>query len=57
MLVDIALGGHDPSPDQAAKSMKVDVEIVKEGEEAKTAGPASSGSKGRSDLTPATYQS
>jgi hypothetical protein len=46
MPVDTALGGHDPSPDQATESMKVDVEIVEESEEAKTTGPASLVQKG-----------
>lgn len=51
----VAAGGHGPSLDEAAKDTEVDVEVVEEGEEAETAGPAPSGSKERAYLSPATY--
>jgi len=51
-----AMGGDGLSPNQAADGTNADVEILEEGEEAETPGPASSGVLGQPKLLPATYR-
>lgn len=52
----VATGGGGLSPDQAAEGTEMDVEILEEGEEAKTPGPTPSGVLGQPKLLFAIYQ-
>ena len=54
-LVDPVAGDEDPSPGHVAKGTEADMEIVEEGNEAKTASPTSPIAKGCLDLFPATF--
>lgn len=50
-----SIGDQAHSPDLAVEETDVNIEIVEEGEEAETIGPAPSGTEGRLDLSSATY--
>lgn len=55
MPVDPVVGDQDPLPGHVAEGTEADVEIVEEGNEAETTGPAPPAAKGCLDLFPATF--